>query len=75
MPIKLILVIILTVFVSVFTGLNLENKCSIWFFHTFKDIPVVALVLASFIAGVIVTLPVSLISRRKKDKEKDVLKK
>ena len=73
MPVKLILVIVLAVFVSVFTGLNLDNKCSVWFFHTFKDIPAVALIFASFIAGVIVTLPVSLISRGKKNK--DMMKK
>ncbi len=75
MPIKLILVILLAVFVSVFTGLNLDNKCSFWFFHTFKDIPVVALVIGSFIVGVLVALPVSLISRNKKNRDRDVMKK
>ncbi|MBQ2528855.1 MAG: hypothetical protein II584_01940 [Treponema sp.] len=75
MPIKLILVIALAVFVSVFTGLNLENKCTFWFFHNFKDLPVVAVIFGAFILGVIVTLPVSLISRGRKNRDKDMMKK
>lgn len=75
MPVKLILIILLAVFVSAFTGFNLENKCSLWFFHTFKDLPVVALVIGSFVAGVLVTLPVFFVSKKKKNHDKDIIKK
>lgn len=75
MPVRLILVVILAVFVSAFTGFNLTNKCSLWFFHTFKDLPVVSVVIGSFVLGVVVTLPVSLLSRKKKGRGKDVMEK
>ena len=68
MPIKLIAVLVLVVLVAVFTGFNLENKCTIWFFHNFTDIPVFASLLVSFLAGVIVTLPFTFIKGGKKDK-------
>lgn len=57
MPIKLILILILVVLVAVLTGFNLSNVCTIWFFHTFTNIPVFAALLVSFILGVLVTLP------------------
>ena len=68
MPIKLIAVLVLVVLVAVFTGFNLENKCTIWFFHSFTDIPVFASLLVSFLAGVVVTLPFTFIKGGKKDK-------
>lgn len=69
MPIKLIGTIILVVLVAILTGFNLSNKCTIWFFHNFENIPVFAALLGSFIAGVIITIPFTLYGRRKKDKK------
>lgn len=57
MPIKLIGILILVVAVALLTGFNLNNKCNIWLFHDFKDIPVFGALLASFILGVLITLP------------------
>nr|WP_318710719.1 hypothetical protein [uncultured Treponema sp.] len=70
MPFKLIGTIILVVLVAILTGFNLSNKCTIWFFHNFENIPVFAALLGSFIAGVIITIPFTLYGRRKKDKKK-----
>ena len=72
MPIKLIAVLVLIVLVAVFTGFNLENKCTIWFFHSFTDIPVFASLLVSFLVGVIVTLPFTFTKGKKRDKDKQV---
>lgn len=69
MPFKLIDTIILVVLVAILTGFNLSNKCTIWFFHNFENIPVFAALLGSFIAGVIITIPFTLYGRRKKDKK------
>jgi len=57
MPIKLIGAILLAVLVAVLTGFNLSNKCSVWFFHNFLNVPVFALVIGAFVAGVLVALP------------------
>lgn len=65
MPVKLIGTILLMVLVAVLTGFNLDNKCDIWFFHTFKDIPIVYSVLTSFVLGVVVTLPAIFIKKNR----------
>ena len=70
MPVKLIGAVILAVFVAIFTGFNLTNKCDIWIFHTFKDIPVAATIIGSFVLGVFVTLPFTFIRRTKKEEKK-----
>ena len=57
MPIKLIGAILLAVLVAVLTGFNLSNKCNVWFFHNFLNVPVFALVIGAFVAGVLVALP------------------
>lgn len=57
MPIKLIGILILVVAVALLTGFNLGNKCTIWLFHNFTDIPVFGALLSSFILGVLITLP------------------
>ena len=57
MPIKLIGILILVVAVALLTGFNLSNQCTIWLFHNFTDIPVFGALLASFILGVLITLP------------------
>lgn len=71
MPVKLIGTILLVVFVAVLTGFNLDNKSDIWFFHTFKDIPIIYTVLSSFVLGVIVTLPSIFIHRKRRDDRSD----
>ena len=78
MPIKLILVLALMAFVAVFTGFNLDNSCNIWLFHTFKNVPVFVTILASFAAGVLVTLPFTLgkrVSQVEKEEKQKKLKK
>ncbi|HAK69374.1 MAG TPA: hypothetical protein DEO40_06725 [Treponema sp.] len=68
MPVKLIAVLALAVFVASFTGFNLDNRCNLWLFHKFENLPVVTLVMASFIAGVIVTLPFTFGKSRRNEK-------
>ncbi len=76
MPVRLIFTIILMVLVACFTGFNLTNKCDVWLFNTFKDVPVVVTILISFIAGVVVALFSSLIARtRNAESKSDSLKK
>lgn len=69
MPIKLILTLALVVLVTVFTGFNLDNKCNIWLFHTFEQIPVSVTILISLLIGVLITLPFTF-GKRVKDVEK-----
>ena len=58
MPIKLIGTIILLILVTIFAGVNLDNKCDITFiFYTFKDIPVFMTVIISFAIGAVFMLP------------------
>ncbi len=70
MPVRMIIVIALVVFASVFTGFNLENKCTVWFFHAFKNLPVVGVMLGSFVAGVLVMLPFTLGKKSHGEKER-----
>ena len=70
MPLKLIGTLILVVLVAVLTGFNLSNRCTIWFFHSFENIPVFAALLGAFIAGVVVSMPFFLFGRKKKDVKK-----
>ncbi|MBP5359763.1 MAG: hypothetical protein J6Y69_11360 [Treponema sp.] len=70
MPVKLIGAVILAVFVAIFTGFNLTNKCDVWLFHTFKDVPVAATIIGSFVLGVFVTLPFTFIKRSGKEGKK-----
>ncbi|MGN0730248.1 hypothetical protein [Treponema sp.] len=69
MPVKLIGILMLVVLVSLFTGFNLSNRCTIWFFYSFKDIPVFAALFSAFMAGVLITLPFTF---KKKDEKKSV---
>ena len=75
MPFRLIFTVLLIVFVVVITGFNLDNKCNIWLFHTFEEVPVIATILASFVTGVIVTLPSVFIHRGKKSAKTEVEQK
>lgn len=71
MPFKLIFTILLIVFVAVVTGFNLDNRCNVWLFHTFEDIPVIVTILSSFVLGVIVTLPSVFIKKSKRKPDAD----
>ena len=63
-----VFIIILAVFLG-FIVLNLENKCDISLgFVTLENIPVFLSALSSFILGMLVTLPLMLIRRKKKQK-------
>ncbi|MCR4789748.1 MAG: LapA family protein [Treponemataceae bacterium] len=68
--IKLILLIIFAILAVFFIGFNLGETfmCNIWFFHTFENVPVSMVVLISFLAGVILTVPFCLIHRGKSKK-------
>ena len=75
MPLKLIGILFLVVLVALLTGFNLSNKCSIWFFHSFENIPVFAALLSAFLAGVVITLPFTFRKKRKTDSLKKKKKK
>lgn len=75
MPLKLIGILFLVVLVALLTGFNLSNKCSIWFFHSFEDIPVFAALLSAFLAGVVITLPFTFGKKRKTDFLPEIKKK
>ena len=65
----------MVVLVALLTGFNLSNKCSIWFFHSFEDIPVFAALLSAFLAGVVITLPFTFGKKRKTDSLPETKKK
>ena len=68
MPIKLIGTIILLILVTIFAGVNLDNKCDITFvFYTFKDIPVFMTVIISFAIGAVFMLPFTFGRGKKKN--------
>lgn len=75
MPLKLIGILFLVVLVALLTGFNLSNKCSIWFFHSFEDIPVFAALLSAFLAGVVITLPFTFEKKRKTESLPETKKK
>ena len=67
MPLRLIGTIILLILVTIFAGVNLDNKCDITFiFYTFKQVPVFMTVIVSFAIGAILMLPFTLGRRRKR---------
>ena len=69
MPIKLIGTIILLILVTIFAGVNLDNKCDITFiFYTFHDVPVFMTVVISFAIGLVLMLPFTF-GRKKKPKK------
>lgn len=67
MPWRLIGFILCIVFVTVFIGFNLDNSCNISFgFYELKDVPIFFSLLASFLLGVLVVLPFTLIKKHSK---------
>ncbi|MCR4822529.1 MAG: hypothetical protein K5873_06620 [Treponema sp.] len=72
MPFKLIGTIILLILVTIFAGVNLDNKCDITFiFYTFHEIPVFMTVIISFAIGAVLMLPFTL-GRKKKAPKKNL---
>lgn len=75
MPVKLIGTIILLILVTIFAGVNLDNKCDITFiFYTFKDIPVFMTVIISFAIGAVLMLPFTLGRKNTKKQVKPLAK-
>ena len=67
MPVKLIGTIILLILVTIFAGVNLDNKCDITFiFYTFKDVPVFMTVIISFAIGAILVMPFTMGKKKNK---------
>ena len=67
MPFRLIGTIILLILVTIFAGVNLDNKCDITFiFYTFEKVPVFMTVIVSFAIGVILMLPFTFGRKKKK---------
>lgn len=66
MPFKLLGVLALIVLVAILTGFNLSNKCTIWFFHTYENIPVFAAIVGAFIAGALTSIPFVIAKKNKK---------
>jgi len=70
MPLKMLGMIILLVIITVFAGLNLDNKCNInLIFRQFKDVPIFFSLLLSFLCGMIFMLPYAL-GKRHRDSRK-----
>lgn len=67
MVLRLIFTILLITLIAVFSGFNLDNRCSVWLFaKTFENVPVFLSVLISFAAGILVTLPAVFFKRGKR---------
>ncbi len=66
---KLISSLVLLACFSLFIGKNITNKCEIWFFYSFTDIPVWTALFTSFFAGVLVTIPFIFLKNAKKEKD------
>lgn len=64
---KLIVLIAFAIIEAFFIGFNLDYRCNIWFFFTeFKNVPVFLSLLISFAAGVLITIPLMLLRKKKK---------
>lgn len=73
MPFRLIGTIILLILVTIFAGVNLDNKCDITFiFYTFEKVPVFMTVIVSFAIGVLLMLPFTLGRKKQKPQKPPV---
>ena len=78
MPVKLIGSLIVAAIAALFTGYNLDNKCDVWIFHNFEQVPVAFTIIVSLMVGVIITLPFTLgknAPRKPTEKDMALLKK
>jgi uncharacterized integral membrane protein len=69
MPFKMIGTVIILVLLSLFIGFNIDNRCNVWLFHTFENVPVFITILVSFLAGLVVMIPFMFGRRRITDKD------
>lgn len=66
MPGKLLYFIMLMLFIALFMGFNLANRCDISvIFYVFKDVPIFLSMIFAFLLGNIAVLPFLISSRRK----------
>ena len=75
MPIRLIATIILMSLVALFTGKNWGNSCEVWPISSLTglgNIQVSIIIIVSFILGVLVTLPFTIIRKKPRKKEEKV---
>ena len=78
MPVKLVGSLLVAAIAALFTGYNLDNKCDVWIFHTFEQVPVALTIIVSLMAGVIITLPFTFgknAPRKPTEKDMALLKK
>lgn len=76
MPWKFILFIICIVFVVLFIGFNIDNKCSISLgIYTFTDVPIFMSIFLSFAIGVFVMIPFLFGKKTRKDKKEKIIGK
>ena|SRR5574344_538989 len=69
MPFKMIGTVVILVLLSLFTGFNIDNRCNVWLFHTFENVPVFITILVSFLAGLVVMIPFMFGRHRITDKD------
>ncbi len=75
MPFKLFSFLFFLVAVTLFIGLNLENRCDIsLFFYTFKNVPIFLSLLFAFVLGALAVVPFLFGSGKKKPAAKPDLK-
>lgn len=71
MPVKLIGIIILLILVTIFAGLNIDNKCIIDFgVYQTQEVPVFITVIISFAIGAILMIPFMLARKSSKKEPK-----
>lgn len=71
MPIRLIATIILMTLVALFTGKNWGNSCEVWPISSLTglgNIQVSLIIIVSFILGVLITLPFTVIKKKPRQK-------
>jgi uncharacterized integral membrane protein len=72
MPWKFIVGLIILILFVVFIGLNLDYRTNVSLgFYTFENVPAFLIVIVSFLVGALVTLPVSVFSKLRKNAKKD----
>lgn len=71
MIVLLVVILLIVIFLAFFLGNNLSNVCSFWFFHTYTNVPVLVLIFASFAAGIVFSLLIIALGKKKIKKHND----
>ena len=73
----LFILLAMLVVLAIFIGKNVHHTCSVWFFHDFKDMSSVSVILVAFAAGIVFTMLCFFISYliKKNKKNEPELKK